>query len=296
LAAPHPLTTPKVLVTGARGFIGSHVVAALEARGVPVARLVRPVDYHDGDAVAALLQAEAPSVLVHCAWRLAPGSAYLGDPANSDEVAASLQLFELAHAAGCGRVVGIGTCLEYEPSSRPVPEDAPLRPRTAYGAGKAALFVAADTWARTVGLSFAWVRLYYPFGPHEAPHRLVPSVINSLLRDERVATTAGEQRRSFLYAADVGDALAAIALSGVGGPVNVGAQGVLTVRELVERIGTLLRRPDLLDIGGLPARPEDPDVLWPDVNKLSSVVKWQPTHTLDTGLEETIAWWRTKQE
>jgi nucleoside-diphosphate-sugar epimerase len=289
------MTAPKVIVTGARGFIGSHVVAALEARGAQVSQLVRPVDYHDRPAVERRLRADAPWALVHCAWHLAPGGDYLGDPANDDEVAASLQLFRLAHAANCTRVVGVGTCLEYEESSGPVAEDAPLRPRTVYGASKRALFLAADTWARTAGVAFSWARLYFPFGPREAPHRLVPSVVNGLLRNQRVATTAGHQRRSFLFAADVGDAIAAIALSPMTGAVNVGADGAIAVHEVVERIGDLLDRRDLLDVGVLPSRPGDPEVLWPDVDKLSSVVGWRPSWTLDGGLEETISWWRERQ-
>lgn len=288
------MSTPRVLVTGAQGFIGSHVVAALEARGVAVSTLVRPLDYHDREAVEGVLRRESPSVLVHCAWRIAPGSAYLADTANNDEVAASLRLFRLAKAAGCRRVLGVGTCLEYEPSSERLREDAPLRPRTVYGASKAALFLSAEAWARSVGVSFSWARLYYPFGPRESRQRLVPTVVTGLLRGERVATTSGTQRRSFLFAEDTGDAIAAIALSEVGGAVNVGADGVVPIREVVERIGELVGRQDLLDIGAFPSRPEEPDVLWPDVEKLRSTVKWRPSRDLDAGLLDTIAWWRTQ--
>jgi nucleoside-diphosphate-sugar epimerase len=288
------VTAPKVLVTGANGFIGSHVVDALKARGATVSTLVRPVDYHDRHAAEGVLRDETPSVLVHCAWRLAPESSYLGDPANSAEVTASLQLFRLAAATSCQRVIGIGTCLEYEESSRPVAEDAPLRPRTVYGASKAALFLAANAWAGNAGVSFSWPRLYYPFGPREAPHRLVPTVVNRLLHGERAATTSGEQRRSFLFAADAGAAIAEIALSDVRGAVNVGADGVIAVRDLVNRIAELLGRQELLDIGAIPARADDPETLWPDVGKLSSVVGWRPSRDLDTGLEETIAWWRAR--
>ncbi len=289
------MTPSKVLVTGARGFIGSHVAAALEARGVSVATLVRPVDYHDRETVDSVLRQVKPTILVHCAWHLADGSTYLADKGNDDEGDASLELFRLAHAAGCGRVVGIGTCLEYEESSGRVREDAPLRPRTVYGASKAALFNATEIWAREAGCSFSWARLYYPFGPREAAHRLVPTVVNGLLRGERVPTTAGEQRRSFLFAADVGDAIAATALADVAGAVNVGADGVIAVRELVERIGDLLDRRELLDIGAFPARPDDPDVLWPDVERLTTLVNWRPSHDLEAGLEETIAWWRAQR-
>lgn len=289
------MSAAKVLVTGAHGFIGSHVVAAFEARGVTVSTLVRPVDYHDREWVERTLADTTPSVLVHCAWRLAPGSGYLSDPANDDEVIASLQLFELAHEAGCRRIVGLGTCLEYEESSAPLAEEAPLRPHTPYGASKVALFYGATEWAETVGASFAWARLYFPFGPREAPHRLVPSVVNGLLRGESVATTAGTQRRSFLFAADVGDAIAAIALSEVDGAVNVGAEEATPVREVVEKIGDLLGRRELLQIGALPQRPGDPDVLWPYVKKLGSEVKWRPSLDLHAGLERTIAWWRAQR-
>jgi nucleoside-diphosphate-sugar epimerase len=281
----------KVLVTGSDGFIGSHVVDALRKRGADVATLTRPADYHDAAVVEALLRDEAPHVLVHCAWKLAPGSAYLEDPANADEAVASLRLFQLAQRAGCGRVVGLGTCLEYAESEGPVAEDAPLEPRTPYGESKAELFRAAEAWATDAGASFAWARLYFPFGPREAPYRLVPSVVNGLLRKERVATTPGTQHRSFLYAADVGDAIATIALCDLVGAVNVGADGVVAVRHLVERIAALIGRPDLLDLGALPHRPGDPDVLWPDVSKLSSL-GWTPAHDLDGGLSETIGWWR----
>ena len=298
-------TRPKVLVTGARGFIGLHVVAALARRGAEAVALVRPgadvrpladtrvveADYRDPDAVTAAIRETGPGTLVHSAWSLAPGSDYLHDAANLDELGSSLRLFRLAGREGCSRVVGIGTCLEYEESDAPTDECTALRPRTVYGAAKAALFLTAQAWAQSVGVSFGWPRLYYPFGPGEAPFRLVPAVVNSLLRGERVQTTAGHQRRSFLFVEDVADAIAAITLSDAEGAFNVGSGDVLAVRELVERLAGVLGRSDLLDIGALPSRPGDPDVLWPDTTRIMSL-GWSPARTLDEALEETIAWWQ----
>jgi len=285
----------KALVTGATGFIGTHVAAALRDRGVEVVPLVRPVDYHDTAAVRDALAATRPSLLVHCAWRLATGSAYLDDPANAAEAEASLRLFRAAADVGCERIVGLGTCLEYAESAGRVAEDAALEPRSSYARSKVQLFRAAETWAAENTVSFSWARLYFPFGPGEPPHRLIPSVVNGLLSGERVATTAGVQRRSFLHAADVGDAIAAVATSSVDGAVNVGASDAVAVRAVVQRLGTLIGRPDLLDIGALPSRPGDPDVLWPDVDKLQRAAGWVPRHDLDAGLRATIDWWQRQR-
>ncbi len=297
-------TGPKVLVTGAAGFIGSHVLTALRSLGADPVALVRPGstlsvdarsiegDYHDAYTMTKALQAVAPTSLVHAAWRLPPGSGYLNDQANVDELRASLQLFRLAHDAGCRRIVGIGTCLEYAESNAAVSEDAPLRPTTLYGASKAGLFLTTETWASVVGASFCWARLYFPFGPREAAHRLVPMVVNGLLSGERVATTEGSQLRSFLFVKDVADALAAMTVSDVTGAVNVGSADAIAVRDFVERLASIIGRADLLDIGALDARPGDPEVLVPDTTRLNTVVDWHPKRSLDAALRETVAWWR----
>ena len=89
------MTPPKVLVTGARGFIGSHVATALETRGVSVATLVRPVDYHDRETVDSVLRQVKPSMLVHCAWHLAEGSTYLADKGGVIVVTINYRLGQL---------------------------------------------------------------------------------------------------------------------------------------------------------------------------------------------------------
>jgi nucleoside-diphosphate-sugar epimerase len=281
-----------VVVTGAAGFVRWHVVKALERRGSEVVALRRvDLDYRDAHAVEEVLRAAAPTALVHAAWRLAPGSAFLDDPDNRDEKEASLRLFELAHSAGCRRIVGLGTCLEYEFSDGPVAEDAPLRPRNAYASSKAELFAEAQA---ALGESFTWARIYYPFGPREPPHRLVPSVVNSLLRGERIATTAGTQRRSFLHVEDAANAIASLALLDAAGAFNVGSPEAVPIRDAVERIAETVGRPDLVDIGARPQRPGDPEVLWPDITRLETEVGWSPQRTLDEGIAEAVAWWRAQ--
>jgi len=301
---------PTVLLTGATGFVGRQVAAALQRRGSACVALVhqRPApaelaqarlvhgDYLDDETTARLLAEVSPDIVVHAGWRLAPGAAYLDDAGNIDQLAGALRLFDHALRAGCRRFVGLGTCLEYAGRNGPAAEDAPLDPQTPYAAAKAGLWLAGSLWARARGASFAWARLYHPFGPGEPRHRLVPAVITALLRGERVATTAGDQLRSFLGVEDVGDAIAALALAEVDGAVNIGSADATAVRELVHRIADRLGRADLLDVGALPHRPGDPEVLWPDTTRLNDEVGWQPRLSLDDAVAQAIAWWRAELE
>jgi nucleoside-diphosphate-sugar epimerase len=152
--------------------------------------------------------------------------------------------------------------------------------------------MASNAWARGTKTTFAWGRLYFPFGPREAPWRLIPSVISALLKDERIATTAGRQRRSFVYVGDAADAIAALALSDADGAFNIGGATPIAVREIVERLAEAIGRPDLLDVGSREDRPGDPDVLWSDTTRLRTSVGWEPRTGLDEALELTIAWWK----
>lgn len=302
---------PRILVTGAMGFIGSRVSVALLRRGAAVIALARSGsdqrrllstgakvsvvdgDYHVEQDIRRGLEQARPTILVHSAWRIDVGTAYLHAVSNLADVRASLRLFEMASELGCRRIVAIGTCLEYEESDGPVPETTALRPKTLYAASKAALYLAARAWAQTTGVEFAWARLYYPFGPGEPRHRLIPAVVNGILAGKRVATTDGRQRQSFLHVDDVGDAIAALALSTACDAFNVASGEATSVRDLVVTIAERLRGTRLLDIGSLASRADEPRVLWGDVTRLRRELGWRPTRSLDEALDDTIEWWRT---
>jgi nucleoside-diphosphate-sugar epimerase len=190
--------------------------------------------------------------------------------------------------------VGIGTCLEYEQSSAPLREDHPLRPATVYGAAKAALYLAVSAWAQQTETEFAWLRLFHLYGPREDPRRLVANVMTSLLAGQRIATTAGDQLRDYLHVDDVGDAIAAVALSTICGEVNVGSGQPVAVRDLVATIGEAVGRADLIDVGARAPRPGDPPSLVADVTRLSTDVGWTPRLALRDGIKQTLEWWRVQ--
>jgi nucleoside-diphosphate-sugar epimerase len=170
----------------------------------------------------------------------------------------------------------------------------PLVPATLYGAAKHGLHVVAESLAAHAGFELAWGRIFFLYGPGEDPRRLVASVARALARGEPAPASHGRQLRDFLHVEDVADAFAALAAADVTGAVNVASGTSVSIRELVELLGDLSGRPELVEIGALPVRPGDPDDLSADVRRLRDEVAWRPGRSLEDGLRETLEWWRER--
>jgi nucleoside-diphosphate-sugar epimerase len=154
------------------------------------------------------------------------------------------------------------------------------------------MFCWLDEFSRQNGLSSAWARVFFLYGPHEPPQRLVPAVVSALLRDEPARCTAGAQIRDYLYVEDVAGALACLLAGRVTGAVNVASGKPTHIRDLVVTIADKLNRRDLLQLGAIPEKADDPPVLIADVRRLSHECGWSPRFDLDAALEKTIDWWK----
>jgi nucleoside-diphosphate-sugar epimerase len=302
----------RVLVTGAAGFIGSHLtrriacegdsVWAVTSPGENTDRLadildrvsVMPVELRDARAVQDLASALRPDCAVHLAWYLTPGEFWTA-PENLDCVAMSLSLVAALARAGCKRFVGVGTCFEYDSDYGFLSENiTPCRPSSLYGVCKNATYEILQAYCRKAAMPLAWARIFHLYGPAEAEVRLVPGVILALLNGQVARCTHGEQIRDYLHVEDVASALWAIAKSEVCGPVNVGSGQPVTVRKIVETIAHYLKREKDVAFGALPTDPQEPPLLVADVRRLANEIGWKPALTLDEGVAKTCEWWRTR--
>jgi nucleoside-diphosphate-sugar epimerase len=292
----------RVMLTGATGFVGRHTLNALANAGHEVHAVARRhgsdasgVTWHEADLLSGsdVVERIRPEVLIHLAWYAEHGK-YWTSPENVRWVEASLALLRGFAAAGGRRVVMAGTCAEYEWSREVYPEDAVLRPATLYGATKHGLHTIATAYAEQAGLSLAWGRLFYLYGPDEAPERFVSSLVRSLLEGKPAPMTDGIQRRDFMHTADAGAAFAALAESQVTGAVNVASGSGVALREVAERIARRVGGSALLQVGARPMPAGEPPALVADIGRLRDEVGWSPKIGLEEGLDGVISWWRAQ--
>jgi nucleoside-diphosphate-sugar epimerase len=295
----------RILVTGATGLIGRHCVPALLMRGYEVHGLVPPqesvapgaeVVWHAGDlfdaaAVGQLVDDVRPSHLLHLAWITTPGL-FWNSPENLRWVEASLALVRAFHAAGGRRVVMTGSCAEYDWDHGCCREGVtPLRPATLYGRAKHALHTLVEGLAGQAGMSAAWGRVFFLYGPQAHPARMPGCVIRALLAGEIAACTEGNQIRDFLHASDVGHALAALVDSAVEGPVNIASGEPVRLAEMVRMVAEIIGRPELVRLGALKTPAGEPPILVADVRRLKEEVGWTPRFDLKSGLTDTVSRW-----
>lgn len=301
----------RVLLTGASGFIGSHLARLLLREGCEVTALLRPgakldrlsdvsrrmeiawADLFAREEVAAAVKKAAPELVLHLAWCVEPGDD-LHSPKNADFLLGSVEFLKAAASAGCRRAVMAGTSIEYAESSAPVAEDAPIKTLNAYSAAKRELFLTARELSQRGGWSFASGRIFNVYGPGENPGRLVPQIIRDLSAGRPCDLTDGTQVRDYLHVEDAASGFWAAARSGLEGAVNIGSGKPVKVGELAKILGGILGASHLLRFGAKPARAGEPRSLLADTSLIRSETGWRPSLDLEEGLRRTVAAWQTQ--
>jgi nucleoside-diphosphate-sugar epimerase len=170
-------------LTGAAGFIGSHVARLVVAEGHEVTALVRPGrslrrlegvrerlqvlegDLRQAPALEDSLRARVPDVCLHLAWYAEPGGQCLWAQENLDCLTGSLAFLRVLREVGCPRLVIAGTSIEYDTSTGYVSETSAIRPANLYAAAKHALFLTATRFDERGGFSVAAARIFSVYGP-----------------------------------------------------------------------------------------------------------------------------------
>jgi UDP-glucose 4-epimerase len=291
----------RALVTGGAGFIGSHLVDALLARGDAVSVVDDlssgrreqvpdgvPLHVVDIAEIADAMAEERPDVVFHLAAQVDVRKS-VADPARDARVnvAGTASVLEAARAAGAQRVLlaSTGGALYGKTAALPTPEDSPLAPFSPYGASKAAAETYLALYTRLHGLSTLALRFGNVYGPRQDPHGEagVIAIFAGAVAGQRPVTVYGDgsQTRDYVYVGDVVSGFLAAADATATGAVNIGTGVETSVLELVDTLGVEARF--------APARKGEVARSCLDVSRAAELLGWRAEVTLADGLERTLA-------
>lgn len=292
----------KVLLTGASGFLGQHVLTQLRARDCEIVLLgrSRPKDAEDlpwldddlldGSDLAPLLHETQASHLLHLAWYAEYGK-YWNSPLNLRWVDATLRLLQAFTEQGGRHAVMAGTCAEYDwcGEERFNEDTTPLNPASLYGAAKDATRRLAQAWCRDQGTTLAWGHVFFPFGPGEAKQRMLPSLIE-VFRGRTVPFGINAQAwRGMLPVRDAAEAFVHLLMQGHEGRYNICSGQPVQLDHVVRTLARLCCADPTPVLALATARPGDPYVLAGDNARLLAT-GWRPAQTLEQGLSLQVKW------
>jgi len=302
----------KVLVTGAGGFIGGHLVRALLTEGadicittLTVAPPFRLREYrgqlrHDvltlPDAAAArdLCESFQPETVFHLA-ALLPTANASAEEFSQVNVEGTKDMFESAEAIGAAHFVALGSTWEYGPLRSPIREDAEEMPQGDYGKSKyeatRLLQRLSDERTRTTVL-----RLSTVYGPEQEAGMFIPSCIAACMAHEPFPMSAGEQQLDFIYVADVVRGLLKAGIREEGETfeiVNLGSGKPRALRDVARLVAREFDAEHCLQFGAKPYHPHEPSTRYFSIEKASALLGWYPETPLEKGIMQTIEWYRS---
>jgi UDP-glucose 4-epimerase len=315
----------RVLVTGADGFIGSHLAEELVRREADVTALCcyNSFDTHGWidelpedirarmktirgdvrDAAFIRRVVEVQEIVFHLAALIAIPYSYVAAQSYIDtNIVGTLNVLEAARDSGVARVVHTSTSEVYGTAlSLPIDESHPLQGQSPYSASKIGADMMAEAFARSYSLPVAILRPFNTFGPRQSERAVIPTIIRQALDPACHVLKIGDisTRRDFTFVTDTVAAFLAIGSAPdveFGRAYNAGSGKAISVEELLRLVMDLADSRKPVEQESLRTRPCHSEVraLLADSCRLNAATGWKPQIDLREGLARTIAWWRSR--
>ena len=311
----------KILVTGAGGFIGSHLTEELVRQGEEVRALVRynsrderglledlpkdiqnqieviPGDLKDPDGVKKALK--GCSKVFHLGALIAIPYSYIHpfDFIQTNVVGTAHLLNACLEEGTLERVIHTSTSEVYGTAQYiPIDEKHPLQAQSPYAASKIAADKLAESYYLSFGLPIATLRPFNTFGPRQSLRAIIPTIISQAIGDKKIRLGNTRPRRDFLFVKDTvrGFIQFGKCEGAVGKVVNIGTGTDISIEELVMKILGLMGKQGKIEVEDRRIRPEKSEVmqLLSDTRLAQKLFQWAPRYTLEDGLKETIEWYQ----
>lgn len=308
----------KVLVTGAGGFIASHLVERLVAEGARVRAFVRynsrndlgmlklilpdvfsqleivQGDLRDNEAVRTAVK--GVDTVFHLGALIAIPYSYVNPREVIDvNVMGTLNVLMAARDHGTRRVVHTSTSEVYGTAKYvPIDEKHPLQGQSPYSASKIGADRIAESFYRSFSVPVVTLRPFNTFGPRQSARAVIPTIISQALTRDEVKLGSLEPSRDFTFVADTVEGFLRVASAdnALGEEINLGNDNTIRIGDLAQKIFSILGKTPKLIADPQRVRPGKSEVmkLWASNQKAKEMIKWEPRVSLDDGLRLTIEW------
>lgn len=311
------LSKKKVLVTGADGFIGSHLAELLTRKGAKVRAMVQYNSFNsfgwlEGSKLAADMEiiasdirdpfavkkaVKGTDVVFNLAALIAIPYSYIAPQSYTEtNVAGAVNVCQAALECGTGLVLQTSTSEVYGTAKYvPIDEKHPLQPQSPYSASKIGADAAAMSYHNSFGLPVIIARPFNTYGPRQSARAVIPTVITQILAGQRVLSLGNTApKRDFNYVSDVcrGFELLAGCKKAVGMAVNIGSNTEISVRETALKIAGIMGAAVSFKTDSGRVRPKKSEVerLRCDNSLIKKLAGYKPGVSIDEGLRETVKW------
>jgi NAD dependent epimerase/dehydratase len=313
------LKNKKVLVTGAEGFIGSHLTEKLVQMGAQVTALVqynsfnnwgwidtftpeikKEIEIYTGDireydniskAVA------GKDVVLHLAALIAIPYSYQSPAAYvRTNVEGTLNVMEACRVHGVEKVVHTSTSEVYGTAQYvPIDENHPLQGQSPYSASKIGADKIAESYYRSYNLPVATIRPFNTYGPRQSARAVIPTIISQILTGKKLIKLGSlTPTRDFTFVKDTANGFIRMAETDecIGQVINIGMNSEISIGDLVNKMILLTGKEVSIESEEERIRPDKSEVsrLWCDNRKAGEILGWTPQYSLDQGMQETINW------
>jgi NAD dependent epimerase/dehydratase len=308
----------RVFLTGAGGFVGSHLAERLVGLGARVKAFARynsrndrgflemlpreiineievvMGDLRDSDAIRNAVQ--NTEIIFHLGALIAIPYSYV-HPRETIEtnVTGTLNVLSAARKSGTEKVIHTSTSEVYGTARYvPIDENHPLQGQSPYSASKIGSDMIAESFYRSFEVPVAIIRPFNTFGPRQSARAVIPTIISQALTRGRILIGSLKPTRDYTYIDDMVEAFIKVATSNksVGEVINIGSNFEISIGDIAKRVMSITGKNSEIVTDTQRIRPRRSEVerLWCDNTKASKLLNWEPKINLDEGLNMTVSW------
>jgi len=300
-----------VLITGATGFLGSHIAERLSKSDINIVGLKRSssdtwrcktfedkifwIDLDGPEDWKEQVIKRGPTTIIHSAWIGVEAKDRNNWKLQSKNIALLVDLLEISQTLHIDKFIFLGSQAEYGNISSKVFEDQAVHPVSAYASIKLSCLQILETYADLNKINWIWLRVFSVFGEREAYNWLIPSVIKTMQERSAMDFTKGEQRYAYLYAGDFAQILLSIVKSKIdSGIYNISANQTQELRTLLIQLRDNINPSFSLNFGNIPYRENQSMHIEGDITKLTNQIGMVDFTDFNVALSKTINYYLSR--